>query len=638
MLKSIGQADSVYVTPHQPQQPQAEEPKNQYQVSYRGVPNFERNPDHDDFQRGTPPEKPNKGGAALGLFGTAILVLGALCLHKGNKVLKGKEASLTEKFKTGGEEIFTKVKRFVSEKYEALMKKLKRNKSGIDKFVEEEEKSFSESYTRSTSSVQGVKKNTPNAESKKIFESGEKQSNKVHEYQKMNKQDVQRQIKEEKSLNQMSENFKKENLTERQRSIMNRNNSEAQRAFSESRQIENLIPKENVEKLKKVVSNPVTKPIASAVPKQAAETAKKAKNAVGAVKPKIRAYSKIGKTAVKPIKKSQAVVRKTSEKIMPEVDKRTANEIKSLEGNIKKLKQRIEGAKKFGKNTANLQKELETNQQKLNKAKQKIAEKAEKQVVERNLSSSKKVAERKSNERMNNLHNTHSNSAAGQNKNNTAADLSSNSIQVSANYKPHHETSTILNSQQNQINNRIETVHDLAGKRFNEISGQKAGANVIHQYDKNGKIARTIFDRGNGLVEIKEFSGNNPNGVSYLVRDGIVIKKLDAEMQTENMRRLVHSLKGVDDKNEVKKIVDSYASKYGMKEVNKTVMINGKPVKVIYKGFDCDITADGRVLRKRYMPDGKSASHSDITELLSQQTPEKNMVNKPHKKQEKIRA
>lgn len=145
------------------------------------------------------------------------------------------------------------------------------------------------------------------------------------------------------------------------------------------------------------------------------------------------------------------------------------------------------------------------------------------------------------------------------------------------------------------------------GKSFGAITG-KGGLLSKQQYTPDGKLLRTIYNRGNGLIEVREAATNK----TYFVRNGKKIEKSLIEQQNDSMKRLINIMGSANGSTEIKGLANSYAEKCGMERVSQTVMLDGKLTKIVYKGFGYDITADGRVLSKNYTAGGQ-VFHTDLT-------------------------
>lgn len=145
------------------------------------------------------------------------------------------------------------------------------------------------------------------------------------------------------------------------------------------------------------------------------------------------------------------------------------------------------------------------------------------------------------------------------------------------------------------------------GKSFGAITG-KGGLLSKQQYTPDGKLLRTIYNRGNGLIEVREAATNK----TYFVRNGKKIEKSLIEQQNDSMKRLINIMGSANGSTEIKGLAHSYAEKCGMERVSQTVMLDGKLTKIVYRGFGYDITADGRVLAKKYTANGQ-VFHTDLT-------------------------
>ena len=106
MISAVGNNVAV----REVEQPQGE--VKQQNISYKGNPAFERNPDYDYYDV---PQK--SGGKAVG---TIAAILGVLALgaatgsyFKGRKMLEGQESKFFEKIKTGGKELWTQASTWV---------------------------------------------------------------------------------------------------------------------------------------------------------------------------------------------------------------------------------------------------------------------------------------------------------------------------------------------------------------------------------------------------------------------------------------------------------------------------------------------------------------------------------------------
>ncbi|MCQ2744280.1 MAG: hypothetical protein MJ230_05745, partial [bacterium] len=143
-------------------------------------------------------------------------------------------------------------------------------------------------------------------------------------------------------------------------------------------------------------------------------------------------------------------------------------------------------------------------------------------------------------------------------------------------------------------------------KSFDSIKG-KGGLFRKEQYSPDGKLERTVINKGKGLIEIREANSNK----IYYMRDGITIEKSALEAQEDTMKRLAHVL-NVANKTESQALIRSYAKKCSMKEVNKRIMIDGKTTNIIYEGFGYSITSDGMVLSKKFSY-GNNVFYSDIS-------------------------
>ena len=165
--------------------------------------------------------------------------------------------------------------------------------------------------------------------------------------------------------------------------------------------------------------------------------------------------------------------------------------------------------------------------------------------------------------------------------------------------------------------NKVKTKHrqkfrrlsrkNYEGKPFGAITG-KGGLTVKEQYNPDGKLLRTLYNKGNGLIEIKDAVSNK----TYFMRDGMMMEKSVIEQQNDCMQRLLSVLGSACGSTETQCIVRSYAEKCGMKKVNQTIILDGKTTKIIYKGFGYDITADGTVLAKNYTKSGQ-VFYKDLT-------------------------
>lgn len=144
-------------------------------------------------------------------------------------------------------------------------------------------------------------------------------------------------------------------------------------------------------------------------------------------------------------------------------------------------------------------------------------------------------------------------------------------------------------------------------KSFDSIKG-KGGLFKKEQYSPDGKLERTVINKGKGLIEIREADSNE----IYYMRNGIKIKKSDMEAQEDTMKKLAFAVNMAGGKTEIQGLVRSYAKKCGMKKVNKRIMIEGKTTNIIYEGFGYSITADGRVLSKKFSY-GNNVFYSDIS-------------------------
>lgn len=154
----------------------------------------------------------------------------------------------------------------------------------------------------------------------------------------------------------------------------------------------------------------------------------------------------------------------------------------------------------------------------------------------------------------------------------------------------------------------VNQLKPFTGKSFDQLPGIKDRIGVKCQYDSNGKLLRTFYNKGNGLIEVKNANSN----ISYYMRDGKIIKKSDLETQKDAMQNLVLAISNANDAASVKGLVSSYAKKCGMKRVNKVVYLDGKQTNIMYEGFGYDITADGRVLSKEFTSNGL-AIHKNFT-------------------------
>ena len=162
-------------------------------------------------------------------------------------------------------------------------------------------------------------------------------------------------------------------------------------------------------------------------------------------------------------------------------------------------------------------------------------------------------------------------------------------------------------------------IEDYKGKTIDEIPGFRDKNGVIRHYDKNGNLVRTIRSERNGLLVITERNSEaSSKKVEYLLRDGKLVKKEDNEKHLNALKNLAHELKYARRGASKRGIIDLYAGKCGMTKVNKTALIGGKRVNIIYEGFGYDITADGRILAKSFTHNGKVMAHADKTNFLAQ--------------------
>ena len=626
MLRSINQADSVYILP-QSHLAQSEGSSNS-QISYNNNPSFAGKPSYDSFIKAKPLHA-NPGGNPIGFISmVAGTILSIAVLHKRPNVLKGKQETILKETKRVGKNFLTKAKNFIFKKTSPATEKVTSKASEV---LHEAEHKAQRIFSESTSSDAVNKmygENSLNRVPKSKFRRTIKAENKFqnHEKEITGKQkqllnpksdyrraseDIYKEIEEESVNYNDVEAFRKtlgDQPTKAQRRAIKRNNAKAQEVSAKARQIEANIPEEVAEKLRNL-ANPAAKPAAK-VTKPVAEVAKPvvkaAKPVANATKPivktatpktaakgKVRINSKFSKTSVKPEKLTKKPLRTNDlqTRILEQVNPKAASEIKGVEGNIKRLEQRIKGAELMQKDTKTLKKELEHNQKKLTKLKSEALE-----AVPNAKPTSKKVAK-----------------------------VETNPMAQTSDINVQYMTEKAKNNMQMIHNNAsekskpVKSVHDLASIPFKDMPGKRDAAGVIRQYDEHGALQRIIKDKGHGLVECKEISRNNPNGTTYFLRDGVMIKKSEIGQQSEYMHRLVNRLDGVSEQSEITKIIDSFADKCGMKKVNETIMLEGQETKIIYKGFNYDITEDGRVLSKRFGATGK-AYHSDATPQLSKKT------------------
>ena len=624
MLKSINQAENIYVLP-QSQLTQGEGNSNS-QISYKGNPNFEGNTGYDRFQKANNPNS-GSGTNTIGIIGLiAGTIISFAILHKSPKAFKEKATTFLKKANGGVKDVLTRIEDFIFKRTSVAPEKVTSKASEtMNKTGQKVREALSEStsstishepygeYThrrvrRPKSFRRTVKKPEKPLQKTEQELTAELKEGVSRDYRRANK-DIYRQIEEERVTARDIKEFNEtlaERPTKRQRIAIKKNNAKAQEESAKGRQIGENVSKEVIEKLKKAVSPAAkstakaTKPIANAAkPIASAAPIKRGPASRGPV----RINSKMSKTSMKPKKATQKPLRRNDlqTKILEQLNPKAASEIKGLEGNIKRLQQRIKGAELMQKDTKSLKKELENNQKKLTQLKSEALK-----AVPNAKPTSKKVPKVETN---------------------PMAQTSDKNVRYMT--EQAKVNIPMIHNNASEKAKPVKSVHDLIGVPFNKIPGERDASGTIRQYTEQGTLKRIIKDKGNGLVEIKEVSSNNPNGATYLLRDGIMLKKSKIGKQSEYMRRLVNSLNDVSEPSEVKRIIDSYADKCGMKKVNETIMLEGKETKVIYKGFNYDITADGRVLAKSYGATGK-ACHSDVTQQLSKKTKRVKMYPNKH--------